>query len=126
MLKKILVVEDSPMTRSLIVSSLEEAGEYTLIEAANGFEALRKLPEVSPDLVITDINMPDINGLEVVRFVKQNENFRHIPVIIVTTEGREVDKERGLKLGADRYLVKPFEPGQLQKHVRELIKPEST
>jgi len=119
--KKILVVEDSPMTRSLIISSLEEVGDFTIIEAANGFQALRKLPEVSPDLVITDINMPDINGLEVVRFVKQSENFKHIPVIIVTTEGRDVDKERGLRLGADKYLVKPFKPGQLQQFVRELL-----
>ena len=121
MVKKILVVEDSPMTRSLIISSLEEVGDFTIIEAANGFQALRKLPEVSPDLVITDINMPDINGLEVVRFVKQSENFKHIPVIIVTTEGRDVDKERGLRLGADKYLVKPFEPAQLQQVVRELL-----
>jgi two-component system chemotaxis response regulator CheY len=121
MIKKILVVEDSPMTRSLIISSLEEAGDFTIIEAANGFQALRKLPEVTPDLVITDINMPDINGLEVVRFVKQSENFKHIPVIIVTTEGRDVDKERGLRLGADRYLVKPFEPAQLKQFVQELL-----
>jgi two-component system chemotaxis response regulator CheY len=121
MTKRILVVEDSPMTRSLIVSSLEEIGDFTVIEAANGFQALRKLPEVNPDLVITDINMPDINGLEVVRFVKQNENFKHIPVIIVTTEGRDVDKERGLKLGADRYLIKPFEPEDLQRFVQELL-----
>lgn len=121
MTKRILVVEDSPMTRSLIVSSLEEIGDFTVIEAANGFQALRKLPEVNPDLVITDINMPDINGLEVVRFVKHNENFKHIPVIIVTTEGRDVDKERGLKLGADRYLIKPFEPEDLQRFVQELL-----
>ena len=121
MVKKILVVEDSPMTRSLIISSLEEVGDFTIIEAANGFQALRKLPEVSPDLVITDINMPDINGLEVVRFVKQSENFKHIPVIIVTTEGRDVDKERGLRLGADRYLVKPLQPAQLQQFVQELL-----
>jgi two-component system chemotaxis response regulator CheY len=121
MTKRILVVEDSPMTRSLIVSSLEEIGDFTVIEAANGFQALRKLPEVNPDLVITDINMPDINGLEVVRFVKHNENFKHIPVIIVTTEGRDVDKERGLKLGADRYLIKPFEPADLQRFVQELL-----
>jgi two-component system chemotaxis response regulator CheY len=121
MVKKILVVEDSPMTRSLIISSLEEVGDFTIIEAANGFQALRKLPEVSPDLVITDINMPDINGLEVVRFVKHSENFKHIPVIIVTTEGRDVDKERGLSLGADRYLVKPFEPAQLKQFVQELL-----
>jgi len=121
MAKRILVVEDSPMTRSLIVSTLEDIGDFIVIEAANGFQALRKLPEVSPDLVITDINMPDINGLEVVRFVKQNDHFKHIPVIIVTTEGRDIDKERGLRLGADRYLVKPFEPEQLQKFVGELL-----
>lgn len=121
MAKRILVVEDSPMTRSLIVSSLEDMGDFIVIEAANGFQALRRLPEVSPDLVITDINMPDINGLEVVRFVKQNENFKHIPVIIVTTEGRDVDKKRGLNLGADRYLIKPFEPEQLQLFVKELL-----
>jgi two-component system chemotaxis response regulator CheY len=121
MAKRILVVEDSPMTRSLIVSSLEDIGDFVIIETANGFQALRKLPEVSPDLVITDINMPDINGLEVVRFVKQNENFRHIPVIIVTTEGRDVDRQRGLSLGADRYLVKPFEPEELQEFVKELL-----
>ena len=121
MTKRILVVEDSPMTRSLIVSSLEEIGDFTVIEAENGFQALRKLPEVNPDLVITDINMPDINGLEVVRFVKQSENFKDIPVIIVTTEGRDVDKERGLRLGADRYLIKPFEPEDLQRFVQELL-----
>ncbi len=121
MTKRILVVEDSQMTRSLIVSTLEDLGDYTVMEAANGFQALRILPEFLPDLVITDINMPDINGLEVVRFVKQSENFRGIPVIIVTTEGREVDRERGLKLGADRYLVKPFEPGDLKRHVTELL-----
>ena len=119
--KRILVVEDSPMTRSLIVSSLENMGDFIVVEASNGLQALRKLPEVSPDLVITDINMPDINGLEVVRFVKQNDNFKHIPVIIVTTEGRDIDRERGLALGADRYLVKPFEPEELQAFVKELL-----
>ncbi|UCF29839.1 MAG: response regulator [bacterium] len=121
MAKRILVVEDSPITRSLIISSLEDLGDFTAVEASNGFQALRKLPEYLPDLVITDINMPDINGLEVVRFVKENENFKHIPVIIVTTEGRDVDRERGLKLGADRYLIKPFDPEDLQRHVRDLL-----
>ena len=121
MSKVVMVVEDSPMTRSMIVSALEDLGDFTVVEAANGFQALRKLPERVPDLVITDINMPDINGLEVVRFVKQSDNFSHIPVIIVTTEGREIDRERGLKLGADRYVVKPFDPDDLQTCVRELL-----
>lgn len=121
MAKKILVVEDSTMTRSLIVSSLEDLGDFTVVEAADGFQALRKLPEIVPDLVITDINMPDINGLEVVRFVKQSDQYKHIPVIIVTTEGRDVDRERGLKLGADRYVIKPFDPEELQGFVKDLL-----
>ena len=121
MTKKILVVEDSSTTRMMITSSLEDVGNFTVIEAEDGFQALRKLPELLPDLVITDINMPDINGLEVVRFVKHSDNFSAIPVIIVTTEGREVDRERGLRLGADRYLVKPFNPEELQNLVKELL-----
>lgn len=121
MRKTILVVEDSPITRSMIVSSLEELAQIRVIEAENGFEALRKLPENTPDLIITDINMPDINGLELVRFAKESENYKHIPIIIVTTEGRDVDRERGLALGADRYIVKPFEPAVLQEQVTQLL-----
>ncbi len=121
MIKTILVVEDSPITRSLIVSSLEDMGNLRVVEAESGFEALRKLPEFTPDLLITDINMPDINGLELIRFAKQNENYRHIPIIIVTTEGREVDRERGLGLGADSYIVKPFVPETLQEQVSKLL-----
>ncbi len=121
MRKTILVVEDSPITRSLIVSSLEELSHIRVVEAESGFEALRKLPENTPDLIITDINMPDINGLELVRFTKGSENYKHIPIIIVTTEGRDVDRQRGLALGADRYIVKPFEPAVLQEQVTQLL-----
>lgn len=121
MRKTILVVEDSPITRSLIVSSLEELPHIRVVEAESGFEALRKLPENTPDLIITDINMPDINGLELVRFVRGSENYKNIPIIIVTTEGRDVDKERGLALGADRYIIKPFEPAVLQEQVTQLL-----
>jgi two-component system chemotaxis response regulator CheY len=118
----VMVVEDSPTTRSMLISAIEDMGDFTVVEAANGFEALKKLPEFPPDLLITDINMPDINGLEVVRFVKENPRYRHIPVIIVTTEGRDVDRERGMKMGADRYVVKPFRSADIQLHVRELLK----
>ena len=121
MTKKILVVEDSPMTRSLIISSLEEVGDFTIIEAANGFQALRKLPEVTPDLVITDINMPDINGLELVSFIKNNPKYATIPLVIVSTEGSERDRDKGLALGADAYLIKPFDPEALRQVVADLL-----
>ncbi|HKK01178.1 MAG TPA: response regulator [Desulfuromonadales bacterium] len=120
-MKKILITEDSPTMRSLIISTLADMGDFEIVEAANGFEALRILPREKVDLVITDINMPDINGLELVSFVKNNPNYRSIPLFIISTEGRERDREKGLALGADAYLVKPFSPDELQALVRRYL-----
>lgn len=112
-MKRILVVEDSPTMRSLLSVTLESAGEYEIVAAANGFEALRLLPREKVDLVITDINMPDINGLELISYIRKNQNYATIPLFIISTEGSERDREKGLSLGADEYLVKPFDPAQL-------------
>ncbi|MEM7408963.1 MAG: response regulator [Myxococcota bacterium] len=121
-MRRILIVEDSPTMRSLLSASLEATGEPTkIIEAANGFEALRQLPREPVDLIVTDINMPDINGLELVSFVKSNPAYREIPLIIVSTEGSERDRQRGLELGANAYLVKPFEPDELENLVCDLL-----
>ena len=119
--KKILITEDSPTMRSLIIATLADLGDFEIVEAANGFEALRILPREKVDLVITDINMPDINGLELVSFVKNNPNYRSIPLFIISTEGRDRDKEKGLALGADAYLVKPFAPEELQALVQRYL-----
>ena len=119
--KKILIAEDSPTMRSLIVSTLSAMGDYEIFEAANGFEALRILPREKVDLVITDINMPDINGLELLNFVKGNQQYQKIPLIIVSTEGSEKDKQKGLSLGADAYLVKPFRPEQLEELILRFL-----
>ena len=119
---RILIVEDSPTMRSLLTSSLEELeGAVKITEAGSGFEALRELPRTTYDLVVTDINMPDINGLELVSFVKNNDAYRDIPLIIVSTEGSDRDREKGLELGADAYLVKPFEPSVLLDTARDLL-----
>ncbi len=120
-MKKILVADDSPTMRALIVSTLEAMDDFDLVEAANGFEALRILPREKVDLLITDINMPDINGLELLNFVRSNQLYQETPVIIVSTEGSERDREKGLALGANSYLVKPFQPEALQKMVAELL-----
>lgn len=121
MAKKILIAEDSPTMRSLIVSTLSAMGDYEIFEAGNGFEALRILPREKVDLVITDINMPDINGLELLNFVKGNQQYQKIPLIIVSTEGSEKDKQKGLSLGADAYLVKPFHPEQLEELILRFL-----
>lgn len=121
-MQHILIVEDSPTMRSLVVSALEElGGSVRITEAASGFEALRALPRDHYDLIVTDINMPDINGLELVSFVRKNAAYRGIPLLIISTEGSERDRLRGLELGADAYLVKPFETGDLLRTARELL-----
>ena len=123
-MRRILVVEDSASTRSFIRLALETGGRLgpcDIVEASSGFDALRLLPRGPYDLVITDINMPDINGLELVSFVKNNAAYRAIPLVIVSTEGSERDRDKGMGLGADAYLVKPFEPEALRDVARRLL-----
>ena len=121
MQKKILVAEDSPTMRYLIASTIAALGDFAVIEAGNGFEALRILPQKKVDLVITDINMPDINGLELVSFIRQSPNYRTTPLFIISTEGSARDREKGMSLGADAYLVKPFAPEELQSLIRQYL-----
>jgi len=119
--KKVLVVDDSATMRSMLMSIIEEIKGVELIEASNGFEALKALPQQSFDLILTDINMPEINGLEIVHFVKSNPIYQKIPMIIISTEHGQADIKKGLALGAQKYITKPFDPDQLKKTVRELL-----
>lgn len=120
-MKNVLVVDDSKAIRSMIRFSLEEVGGFFAVEAGNGFEALKTLPTRQFDLIITDINMPDINGLELIGYVKSNPTYKSIPLIIVSTEKSEEDKNRGLSLGAVGYIVKPFEKDELLSTVRRVL-----
>ena len=121
-MKRILIVEDSATMRSLIGASLEAIdADVKIVEARSGFEALRLLPRESYDLVVTDINMPDINGLELASFMKGSAKYASIPLVIVSTEGSERDVEKGLGIGADAYLVKPFDPEALRQIVLDLL-----
>jgi len=122
-LYRVLVAEDSAVTRAFLVNTLEELSDrIDIIEASSGFEALKQLPRERFDLIITDINMPDINGLELISFVRNNPEYAHIPLIVVTTERGERDREKGLALGADEYLVKPINPEELQELVRKYLR----
>jgi len=120
-LKTILIVEDSTTTRSLIRAVIDELGDFETVEASSGFEALKMLPMQTYDLIITDINMPDINGLELISFVRNNPRYNHLPIVIVTTERSEEDKNRGMALGATAYVTKPFKSGELQEIIRNAI-----
>ena len=120
-MKNILSVEDSKAIRSMIRVSLEEAGGFFAVEAGSGFEALKTLPTRRFELIITDINMPDINGLELIGYVKSNPAYRDIPLIIVSTEKSEEDKKRGISLGAAGYVVKPFKKEELMAMVMKVL-----
>ncbi|NBD14365.1 MULTISPECIES: response regulator [Corallococcus] len=120
---KVLIVEDSKVSREHIAATVEAVDGVEAVTTASGFEALKLLPRQRFDLIITDINMPDINGLELINFVKKNPNYRDVPLIIITTEGREQDRSRGLALGAEGYLVKPFLPEDLEALLKRFLKP---
>lgn len=117
----ILVVDDSAAMRTLLVSTLENLGSPEILQAANGFEALRILPRQEINLLLTDINMPDINGLELLSFVRSNPVYKEMPVVIISTEGSSKDIEKGMSLGANEYLVKPFMPEQLLEVVKKFL-----
>lgn len=117
----ILIVDDSAAMRSLLVSTLETLGNLSIVQAPNGFEALRMLPREQVDLILTDINMPDINGLELLSFIRNNPIYKDVPVVVISTEGSRKDIEKGLSLGANEYLVKPFQPEQLLEIVKRFL-----
>jgi len=119
--KTVMIVDDSATMRSLIVTYLTEIGDFEILEAKSGFEALKLLPTKGVDLILTDINMPDIDGLELLNFVKSSPIYQHVPTIIITTERGEADRQRGLALGARAYIVKPFYLGELREAVAEVF-----
>ena len=119
---RVLVVDDSPTMRAFVVAALESEG-FEVTAAKSGFEALKILPGASFHLIVTDVNMPDINGLELVRFVRQSANHRGTPLIIISTDGRDKDRDRGMSLGASAYLVKPFKPEALIELARKVMAP---
>jgi len=120
---KILVVEDSSAMRSYLAALLEDEGEVLeVVEAENGFAALKALPHHTFDAILTDINMPDINGLELVSFLKSHPLYQTIPIMVISTEGSEQDLARAALLGAEEYLIKPFTVEELRASTRRLLR----
>ena len=116
-----LVVEDSPTMRQLIAFSLKRFKNAKIVEAVDGVDALKKLSTDRIDLILTDINMPVMDGLKLVALVRQNPMLKAVPIIIITTEGAEEDRERGMALGANAYISKPIQSSHLIKTISELL-----
>lgn len=119
-LKKILAVEDSALARKVLVQTLVKSG-YTVVEARNGLEALDKLGNELPDLVLLDLILPQMDGYQVLSAMKKHEFYKDIPVIVLTSRDTLFDKLKGKMSGTDEYLTKPIDPGKLLSKVEKYL-----
>jgi two-component system chemotaxis response regulator CheY len=119
-MQRVLIIDDSSATRAYIRAALEAEDDMEVTEATSGFDALRILPRSRFDLLLVDINMPNINGLELISFIRRSETHRETPLMIISTEASERDRARAMQLGANAYLAKPFTADALITAVREL------
>ncbi|MFN8642875.1 MAG: response regulator [Candidatus Binatia bacterium] len=119
--KKILVVEDEPDIRELVRYNLEQAG-FAVGEAVDGEEALRRVGEEKPALIILDLMLPQGDGLEVCRVLRARRDTAHVPIVMLTAKAAEVDRVLGLEFGADDYVTKPFSPRELVARVRAVLR----
>ena len=112
---KILIVEDSPTMRQLIVFALKRLRGTSIVEASDGVDGLKKLSTDKFDLIFTDINMPVMDGLKLVSLLRSNESYKVTPIVVITTEGAQEDRERALALGANDYITKPIQANRIQE-----------
>ncbi len=120
-MRDVLVVDDSKVMRDMVIACLRAHGELSFTHAASGLEAIEQLSLKPFHLVVLDLNMPDIGGIEVVEFVRGQDRLRQLPIIVVTTRGDETSRERALGAGASRFMTKPFTPEALLAEVRVLL-----
>ena len=124
-MKRILVVDDSATIRRMVISALRPVPGVDFEQASTGLEALERLALAPVDLVVLDLNMPDMHGVEVLRFIRSHQSFRDIPVVVLTTRGDEESRAAALQAGATKYLTKPFVPSELLPEIQGLLTSEA-
>ena len=123
--KKILIIEDEPDVVDLLTLQLRKSGEFTVSIATDGATGLRKAREESPALIILDLMLPKVPGLEVCKILKTDSTTRHIPIIMLTAKAEEIDRIVGLEFGADDYVTKPFSPREIILRIKAIIRRQS-
>ncbi|MFP2934377.1 response regulator [Pyxidicoccus sp. 3LG] len=118
---EVLVVDDSKVMRDMVVACLRPHPGLNFTHASSGLEAIERLSLQPYDLLVLDLNMPDIGGIEVVEFVRGQDRLRQLPIIIVTTRGDEASRTRALAAGANRFMTKPFTPDAILAEARGLL-----
>ena len=121
--QKLLIVDDESHIRMLIEQTLEDLEDdgVELLFAENGEQALDLIQKEEPNLVFLDVMMPKMNGMEVCHKVKKELNLSHVYIILLTAKGQEVDRQKGLEMGADRYMTKPFDPDEMLSVAEEVL-----
>ena len=117
-----LVVEDSPMMRQLVVFALGRISNLSVTEADDGVDGLRKLAAGKFDIILTDINMPIMDGLKLIQRVRMDATHKDTPIVVIMTEGGREDRERALRLGANAYITKPIQAPRVMATVKELLR----
>jgi|SRR5688572_3746039 len=117
----VLVVDDSKVMRDMIEACLRPEPSIEVSQAASGLEAIERMSLAPHDLLVLDLNMPDVGGLEVVQFVRAQDTLKHLPILIVTTRGDDAVRDSIIAAGANRFLAKPFAPEALLAEVRALL-----
>ena len=120
--KQVLIVEDSPTMRQLLVFALRRLKNVQIVEAQDGMDGLRKVSSDHFDLALIDINMPVMDGLKLISLMRGEDTLKDIPIVVITTEGANEDRERALSLGADEYLTKPIQANRVLAVARGLLK----
>ena len=123
---EILVVDDSKVMREMIVACLRVEEDFTFTHAASGLEAIEKLALQPFDLVVLDLNMPDIGGFEVIEFIRGQDQLQRLPILVVTTRGDEGSRARALGAGASQFMTKPFAPEEILANVRSMLRRDAT
>lgn len=121
--KKLLIVDDESHIRMLIEQTLEDLEDdgVELLFAENGEQALEIIQQQEPNLVFLDVMMPKMNGMEVCEKVKKELSLSHVYIILLTAKGQEVDRQKGLEMGADKYMTKPFDPDEMLSVAEEIL-----
>ncbi|HWO17914.1 MAG TPA: response regulator [Kofleriaceae bacterium] len=122
-MKRLLIVDDSRLMRDMVAACLRPLGAVTFEYAGTGLEAIERLALAGFDLVVLDLNMPDVGGVEVIEFVRSQDHLRQLPILVVTTRGDDASRSRVLEAGASAFLAKPFAPPQILEEARRLLGP---
>lgn len=123
-MKDLLLVDDSPTMRKMVIASLKHLKNIRIREASSGLDAIEKFAMAKADLMILDLNMPDIHGFEVLKFIRGHHIYKDTLILVLTTRGDDSTRDQVIEMGADAFMSKPYSPEELVNQVQQLLNPD--